>query len=264
MKCFFYTSICLSLILSILISDILSCIYLSLKYYKSIIEIKHQIDNSHPSFIKPICKIALPIAFTTYIKSGLSTIKTTIIPTSFILYGLSYNEALSIYGLINGTIFTLILFPFTFIQSFNALLLPKLSTYNPLTEKNKLKNISSKCLKLTLIFAIISCTILIVCAVPINKYLYPNLNILNYLKILSPIIIFIYLDNVIDSLLKSLNCQIIVMLINIVDLLTCILFIKFLIPIYGINGYIFILYFSEIFNFLTSYFCLKHKLHKNN
>ena len=58
------------------------------------------------------------------------------------------------------------------------------------------------------------------------------------------------MDSVIDSLLKSLNLQVYVMIINIFDLLISILFIKFLIPQFGINSYIFILYFSEIFNFL--------------
>ena len=67
------------------------------------------------------------------------------------------------------------------------------------------------------------------------------------------------MDSVIDSLLKSLNLQVYVMIINIFDLLISILFIKFLIPQFGINSYIFILYFSEIFNFLLSLFVLCRK-----
>ena len=168
-------------------------------------------------------------------------------------------KLLSYYGLISSTVMSLILFPLTFIQSYSNLLIPKLSKYNINTDLNKIIKITKKCLILTFIFSIITTIVLIVFSHWIDDNLYKTLSVEFYIKILSPIIVYIYMDSVIDSLLKSLNLQVYVMIINIFDLLISILFIKFLIPQFGINSYIFILYFSEIFNFLLSLFVLCRK-----
>ncbi|MBP3501871.1 MAG: polysaccharide biosynthesis C-terminal domain-containing protein [Clostridia bacterium] len=257
----FYSTetICFALILGLIISDICSFLYLIYKYF---IDCKVYTNLTHTqyNFKNKIYRISIPVAFTTYIKSGLSTLKNSLIPIAFVSYGLSYNESLSYYGIISGTVMTLLLFPFTFIQSYSSLLIPELSTYNIKKDKKKIIRISKKSLFLTCIFSIFIVLILIIFSHWIDEYLYKTMSIEFYIRLLAPIIIYIYLDNVIDSLLKSLDLQVYVMLINILDLIISILLIKFLIPIFGINGYIFILYLSEIFNFLLSLFVLRKKI----
>ena len=252
-------NICLALIVGLILSDICSLLFLIYRYF---IDYKYYVNlnKTKDGFQKQICKISLPVAFTTYIKSGLSTLKNSLIPIAFVSYGLSYNESLSVYGIISSTVMTLLLFPFTFIQSYSSLLIPELSSYNVKSDSKKIMRIAKKSLSLTFIFSIFVSILLIIFSHWINKYLYKTLSIEFYIKLLAPIIIYIYLDNVIDSLLKSLDLQVYVMLINIIDLIISILFIKFLIPSFGINGYIFILYFSEIFNFLFSLFVLRKKI----
>ena len=68
-----------------------------------------------------------------------------------------------------------------------------------------------------------------------------------------------YLDNIIDNMLKGLNQQIQVMLCNIIDLLISIFLLYFLLPNIGVYGFIITIYVSEIFNFTVSYITLcKH------
>lgn len=62
-----------------------------------------------------------------------------------------------------------------------------------------------------------------------------------------------YLDNVIDNMLKGLNQQFKVMLCNICDLGITICILYFLLPIIGMMGFVIALYVSEIFNFFISY-----------
>ena len=263
---FFYKShmlistnnICLALVLGVTVSEVCSFLYLIKKYYDDYKKYKLPSQNKK-NYKKHICQISLPVAFTTYIKSGLSTLKNTLIPVALVTYGLSYNDALSYYGIISSTVMTLILFPFTFIQSYSSLLIPKLSACDIKKDLNKVTRISKNSLSLTCIFSITVAILLIVFSNLIDKYIYKTLSIEFYIKILAPIIIYIYMDNVIDSILKSLNLQVYVMIINIIDLIISILFIKFLIPIFGIYGYILILYFSEIFNFLLSLLILRKK-----
>lgn len=248
---------CLSLSVGLVISELASFIYLISAYckYNKLFRV-----STHKSYKKQVLKISLPVAITTYIKAGLSTIKNALIPIALTTYGLSYNSSLSYYGLISTTVMSLILFPYTLIQSYSSLLIPELSSYNKKTDEKKITHVAYKSIYATLIFSVLICIFFILFSDLINEKFYSSVQVALYIRILSPIIIYIYMDNVIDSILKSLDFQVFVMLINIIDLVASISFIKFLIPKFGISGYIFVLYFSEVFNFLLSFAALKFKL----
>ena len=67
-----------------------------------------------------------------------------------------------------------------------------------------------------------------------------------------------YLDIVIDSILKGLDAQVSVMAINVFDCIVSICFIYFLVPILGFSGYIISIFISEIIDFtLSGYKLLK-------
>ena len=67
-----------------------------------------------------------------------------------------------------------------------------------------------------------------------------------------------YLDIVIDSILKGLDAQVDVMAVNIFDCLVSIAFIYFLVPVLGFSGYVISIFVSEIIDFsLSGYKLLK-------
>ena len=78
--------------------------------------------------------------------------------------------------------------------------------------------------------------------------MYNNIKIATYVKILSPLLFIIYLDTIVDSILKGLNEQLSVMKCNILDLFVSISFIYFLLPVFGAYGYIVVIYISELLN----------------
>ena len=85
---------------------------------------------------------------------------------------------------------------------------------------------------------------------------FKNLDCTEYIKILSPVILFIYTDNILDSMLKGLDKQVNVMTCNILDLILTIIILYFSLPILGLTGYLLAIMISEIFNFCVSYFHL--------
>ena len=58
-----------------------------------------------------------------------------------------------------------------------------------------------------------------------------------------------YVDSVVDNILKGLDAQVNVLFINIIDLLVSISFIFFFVPAFGIKGFIASIFASEILNF---------------
>lgn len=247
---------CISLVLGTCISEVFSFITVLFLYN---IDSKKYFSRSviNENLNKKILKISLPISFTSYIKSGLSTLKQVLIPMRLEKHGLSCSESLSQYGIINGMVMPVILFPSTFITSFSSLLVPEFSYYNARKEDNNMCYVTSKVLKYTFIFSICIVGIFFSFSDDISIIFYNNISLSKYIKILCPLIIFIYLDNVVDCILKGIDKQVGVMIINIFDLLISISFIYFLLPIYGIFGYLCVIFISEIFNCFCSIFQLK-------
>lgn len=242
---------CISLVLGSLLSELLSFIYLFILYkndkkrYKGFCKEKK-------NYIKDITKVSFPIAITSYIRSGMSTLKQVIIPIRLEKSGVSCNVALSQYGMITGMVMQLIWFPCLFINVFAGLLIPEYSRLNALSNSNRIKYITNKILKLTMIFSVCVFGIFFTFSDSLSMAIFNRMEIAKYIKIISPLILIMYLDNVVDGMLKGLNKQVSVMICNIVDLFLSTILIYFLLPIYGIYGYVITLFVSEILNGIIS------------
>ena len=73
-----------------------------------------------------------------------------------------------------------------------------------------------------------------------------------YIRLLSPLTVFMYMDTVVDALLKGMGEQVYCMKINILDAAIGLLLVLFLTPVFGTGGYILSLYVCEILNLACS------------
>ena len=64
-----------------------------------------------------------------------------------------------------------------------------------------------------------------------------------------------YLDGAVDSMLKGLNEQLYTMRVNITDSLLSVILIVILLPLFGIKGYVAVIFITELIN--TSFSILK-------
>lgn len=246
---------CISLVLGGTISEICSFLVLLFSYKRDIRK-KKCIMNRGDNYTKQILRITLPIAFTSYVRSGLSTLKQILIPIRLEKSGISCEKALSQYGMINGMAMPLIMFPCAFISSFSMLLIPEFSYLNAKKSYDKINFAINKILKFCFIFSFLIMGVFWCFSEELSNSIYSEANVSIFIKVLSPLIVLMYIDNVVDGILKGLDKQVAVMGINILDLFTSITFIYFLLPIQGIKGYIVVLFISEILNGLVSLFLL--------
>ncbi len=244
---------CYSLILADVISEVLSFIYLYILYKldkrKELVESRFK---DLDSYNKRILRITIPVALTSYLRSGLSTIKQLIIPSSLQKSGMNSSNSLIAYGIVNGMAMPIIMFPVILVTSFSSLLVPEFSRFHIEKNYKKIRNISFIVLIGTFIFSVIIAILIFAFANTLSQILYNKLEIAKYLKILSPLIVVMYLDIVIDSILKGLDAQVSVMAINVFDCVVSIAFIYFLVPILGFSGYIISIFISEIIDFTLS------------
>lgn len=248
-------SICTCLILADVISEICSC-FLAVFLYKLDKRKFPTFKSERMNFKKRIFQIAFPVSITSYIRSGLNTLKQFIIPMQLLAFGFPYSMALSEYGKISGMTMPLITFPNIFITSFSGLLIPEFSSFSANGNKKRLVEICHIVFRIASVFSIFVASIFICFSHEISFLVFQNLECANYIFVLSFLILLIYLDNIIDSMLKGLNKQFGVMICNILDLVITICALYFLLPVFGMGGYIFATFISEFFNFVVSYFQL--------
>lgn len=238
---------CICLVIGTCLSEAFSFIYVytlyKLEQRKNNICIKN--ENSYKKDIFTIC---IPIAITSYIRSGLSTIKQLLIPLRLEKSGLSCEQALSEYGLISGMTLPILLFPTVFINAFSSLIIPEFSSIFVTKNYKRIKTLTEKIFKYILLFSTCIFGIFLIFSDELSQIIYNNSEVGKYLLYLSPVVIIMYLDTIVDGMLKGLNEQVNVMKCNILDLFVSISFIYFLLPIYSINGYIAIIYISELLN----------------
>ena len=251
--------ICISLILGDVISEAFSFSLNMLFYF---IDIRKYINKRSTSLQmkRKIFSISFPIAITSYIKSGLSSLKQFLIPIRLEMSGLSYSMAVSQYGLITGMVLPVLLFANVFFASFSNLLVPEFSRLLASQYYNRMKDVCNKIFKAASIFCICVSGIFFFFANELSLTIYQSLEAAPMIKLLAPLVFFMYVDNIIDNILKGINEQTNVMFCNILDLGVTIAIIYFVVPYLGISGYVLSIFVSELLNFTVSILQLKSKI----
>lgn len=256
---------CFALILGDLISELISFVYI---YFIFLIDKRKHYSKSpitlENSYNKRIIRISIPIAITSYIRSGLTTLKQVIIPSSLEKSGINTSGALANYGIISGMALPIILFPDILVKSFASLLIPEFSRYHTKKDLKRTRQMTKILLILVGFLSILLTCLLYLFSNKLAVWLYQDITVGRYIRILSPLATFIYLDTIVDSVLRGLDAQVGVMLINIFDLVLSVSFIYFCVPKLGVLGYIISIYMSEILNFFVSLFQLIKILYFKN
>jgi len=250
---------CYSLILADVISEVTSFIHLYILYWRDkrgiLVESRYK---DLDSYNRRILRITIPVAITSYIRSGLSTIKQLIIPSSLQRSGMNFSNSLISYGIVNGMAMPIIMFPMILINSFSSLIIPEFSRYFAQGKYKKIKSTSFLILTCTFIFSILISICIFIFSDELSNLIYHKSEIAKYLRLLSPLIVIMYLDIIIDGILKGLDAQVDVMIVNVFDCIVSIAFIYFFVPVLGFSGYILSIFISEIIDFtLSGYRLLK-------
>ena len=142
----------------------------------------------------------------------------------------------------------IIAFPALILMSFSMLLIPEMSEANAINQKANINYIADKVLKVTLIFSIMIMNIFLFFSKDLCCAIYSNSNCSVYLSIFAPLVPLMYLDKIVDGMLKGLNQQMYYLSYNIIDSSVRVLLIFILLPFVGIKGFIIMTFVSTILN----------------
>ena len=241
---------CVALVSADLISEISACL---ISYFLYALDKKKHIKEAETKIngreIKgKLYSIALPVAFSAYLRSALITVEHILIPRGLRKSGSNQAEALTSYGTLQSMVLPLVLYPNAILASFAQLLVPELSECNVRKEKTRIKYIVSRAFQFSMLYSIGVSGVLICFSGELGKIIYNSREASNYISLIAPLIPIMYLDGVTDAMLKGLGEQVYSMNVNIIDATLSVILVIILLPRYGINGYIITIYVTEIIN----------------
>lgn len=204
-----------------------------------------------------LCHIALPVAFSAYVRSGLLTVEHILIPRSLSRGGISHADALASYGVLSGMSLPIVMYPFGILTSFSSLLVPVFAERRAREEGRDIRRLATRALHLTSVGAIGCTAVLATFAREIGEVLYRSGEAGAYILPLSFVLPLMFLDHVTDCILKGLGEQVWTMWVNIVDSFFSIVLVVGLLPVFGAMGYVYVIILAEVFNFALSISRLK-------
>lgn len=198
--------------------------------------------------LKGLGHIALPCTLSSAARSLLNTGENLLIPRELQKFGLSYGQALSQYGLLQGMAMPMLFFPSSFLTSFASLLIPKIARERELSHRKAVAYISGRAVQAALAFGIFFAALFAAFGDSWGRAFYHSESAGAYLRVLAPLVPLTYLDVVVDSLLKGLDEQFNSMKYNFADSLIRVILVLCVLRLFGMESYVDILFFSTIFN----------------
>ena len=209
-------------------------------------------NNGLRGAVRRTAEIALPTAVGSYVRQGLICAEHIAIPRGLKKFGGSGEAALASYGVLHGMTFPLIFFPSSVVAAAASLLIPELSEAAALRRRGDIRFIAEQCVRLTLIFAAFIGALFLSCGEALGERIYSSADAGAYAKLIAPLIPVMYLDTAVDCVLKGIGEQVYCMKVNIIDAALSLILVLTVLPHFGLYGYIFCVYLTEIVNFIMS------------
>lgn len=234
------------------IAEVISCIYICIAYKYDSKRLRFSSNSSSFSGMSEFIRITTPITASRYSTSLLRTAENILMPKCLLKSGGDYSIALSVFGAVKGMALPLLFFPSSILNAFSSLLIPEMSDALALKKPYIIKSSTQKVLTTTWLIGVIFGCYFFLCGEKLGSFIYSNADAGYLIKILAPLVPLMYCDSISDGILKGLDRQKHTFITATADSALRILLIFFFVPIYSINGFIVIMYISNLFTFILN------------
>lgn len=209
---------------------------------------KHGMAKNCDGITGRIIHIAGPMLAGSFLRNGLGSAENVLIPIGLQKNGAGGVAALAQYGVMQGMVMPILFFPMSLISSAAMLLIPEIAEATAGKNPHSVQRSAEYAFRCTLLFGFPTAAIFIVFANELGTMLFGSQQASEILRIMAPLAPLMYVDNVVDNLLKGLDQQMYSLKVNLCDSVMRVALIAIFIPQFGIRAYLVILFASEIFN----------------
>lgn len=200
--------------------------------------------------IKELFGLSIPLTCNRVLLNILQSIEAISIPVKLQLFGYNISQSLSIYGVLTGMALPCILFPSALTNSVATMMLPTVAELQTASNKHVLFSIIKKVVLFCSILGSLCCVLFIYIGSFIGRHIFHSNLAGDFLITLAWMCPFLYTNSNLISIINGLGKTIFSFIFNTIGLSLRIGSIYFLIPLYGIRGYLFGLLASQLVIFL--------------
>lgn len=244
-------SACVIVIVGDTIAEAVSCLVLVIAYRFDLRAIK-AVPSPTPKRIKPLLNIALPLTGSRYLSTGLRTVENILVPARLALHTGSEALALAGFGAVKGMALPLIFFPSALLMTLTGLLIPELSDAHALGQRKQVARLVEQALHITLPGAVLVGGLFTLLGRALGNWLYGDDLVGLLLQILGPLTPVMYLDSVATGMLKGLGQQVHSLWYSVADSAVRIALIWWLLPHFGLAGFLFVMLISNLLTCILS------------
>ncbi len=240
---------CAAVMIADTLAETSSCLHLVIDYFKDRKKLPTVSSGNlagKPRILRRLLSIAVPITAGRYLNTSLRTVENLLVPNCLTKFSNSRERALSEFGMLKGMAMPILFFPSSFLSALSTLLVPEISEAAVLHQKLKVEKAVNQSLRLTLLMSIPISGVFTMFAYDLGKLIYHSREVGFLIGVLAPIMPFMYLESVVDGLLKGLNQQVSSLKYSVLDSVLRIGAIVLIVPAYGIKGFLFIMILSNI------------------
>lgn len=240
---------CASIFLGSSLATAASFLILLIRYLGSI---RHVTPLPFSPMMRRLLKLTIPLGLNDILRSGLSALENILVPKGLQRSGSSGDSAMASYGTICGMVFPVITFPSVILYSLSDLLVPEMARCRAKSRDYRIRFLVDKCLRLSLLFAVATAGICFLLGENLGQLLFGSREAGIYIRVFSPLIIILYLDAITDGILKGLSQQTHSVRYNTITSILDVTMLWFLLPRYGIGGFLAAYTVSHAVNFYLS------------
>ncbi|MEG1931775.1 MAG: oligosaccharide flippase family protein [Pygmaiobacter sp.] len=238
---------CAAIMVGTTVSELLSALYMlwSWKHY-----LRQRVDAPcapPPHALSRYSSISAPITATRGIGSLLVAIENMLVPLCLATALGSATAALAAFGQLKAMAMPLLFFPFSFLSTISTLMLPEITETHTRGDAAGLARLIETTLLLTAVVAVLMSGVFTIFSQDLGKALYHSNEIGFYLCVLGPLMPTMYLESMVDGILRGLGEQLATFRYSICDSCLRILGTLLLVPHFGMAGFLFVMFYSNLF-----------------
>lgn len=191
------------MISSIIAGNITSFLFLLILYTRK----REKTAKKGTLTFRQYAAFAFPIMGGGVLTAILSSTNDALVPICLRQYGDSLDEALALFGIFEAIVIPTLFFPSVVLCSMSGIIVTESARASASGNSERLKSITSRLIRYTMIYGVFASAVLIRFGRPIGEILGGGVTGGNMISAIAPVVPFIYLEIVLEAMIKGMGLQ---------------------------------------------------------
>lgn len=236
-------SVCKMIAWSSLTATAFAFLFLWLAYHTQ----KQQATGPVSISMKQYWKLAVPIMTGSWLTAALSSANDALIPYTLKQFGDSTDTAFSQFGIFEAIVIPVLFFPSTILCAMSGILVSEVARAAAGNDRQRITRLTQKVIQTTLLFSFFIVGILMRFGSQIGVWMDGGQIAGRFITLLAPVVPFIYLEIVLESIIKGMGYQRFSSCNYLAEYVIRISVVLICIPIWGFYGIVLSYYMSNVF-----------------